>query len=58
MTTSNDDGLEIEESDHGFKWVYQSSGGACFVSPRPYKNRSAARRAGRAWIEENYPQHA
>jgi hypothetical protein len=52
-----DDGLEIEESDHGFRWVYQSNGGACFVSPKSdYKSRAAARRAGRAWITANYPE--
>jgi hypothetical protein len=52
------DGLEIEESDHGFKWIYQSDGGACFVSPKPYRSRAAARRAGHAWVAENYPERA
>jgi hypothetical protein len=49
------DGLEVEESDHGFKWVYQSTGGACFISPKLYKTKAAARKAGRTWIAEQYP---
>jgi hypothetical protein len=49
------DGLEIEESDHGFKWTYQSGGGAFFVGPKTYKTKAAARKAGRAWIAETYP---
>jgi hypothetical protein len=48
--------LEIEESDDGFKWIYQSAGGACFVAPKTYKSKAAARKAGRAWITETYPE--
>jgi hypothetical protein len=47
-----DDGLEIEESGAGFKWVYQSPGGACFIAPKVYKTKAAARKAGLAWVTE------
>jgi hypothetical protein len=51
----SEDGLEVEAGDQGYRWVYQSSGGACFVSPKLYRSRAAARKAGRAWVAENYP---
>lgn len=52
--TTDDGTLDIEESDAGFRWTYQSAGGAFFVAPKPYKSKAAARRAGRAWITEQY----
>jgi hypothetical protein len=48
--------LDTEESDTGFKWTYQSSGGAFFVAPKTYKTKAAARKAGRAWVAETYPE--
>jgi hypothetical protein len=59
--TGTEDGIdvEVEETDKGFRWVYQSPGGACFVSPRAdYGSRASARRAGRIWLakwRETYP---
>jgi hypothetical protein len=50
------EGLDIEQSDDGFKWTYQSQGGAFFVAPKTYKTRAAARKAGRAWVTETYPE--
>jgi hypothetical protein len=57
MTSSmNHVDVDVEETDRGWRWVYQSSNGACFVSPRSdYTNKGAARRAGRAWVAANYP---
>lgn len=52
--TTND--VEIEDSDAGFKWTYQTAGGAFFVGPKTYKTKAAARKAGRAWIAETYPE--
>jgi hypothetical protein len=46
--------VEVEQTDKGFRWIYQSDNGACFVSPRSdYQSRAAARRAGRAWVTTN-----
>jgi hypothetical protein len=53
VTMTADDGVEVEETDKGWRWVVQTEGGACFVAPRLYKTRAAARRAGRAWAVEH-----
>jgi len=52
MATRTDDGLEVEESGDGFRWTYQSGGGAFFVAPKIYKTKATARKAGRAWLAE------
>jgi hypothetical protein len=53
-----DDGIEIEETDRGFRWVYQSEGGACFVSSKAdYKTGASARKAGRAWLTDHEKEH-
>lgn len=44
------DGFDTEHYDEGYRWIYQSPGGAFFAGPKLYKSRGSALRAGRAWL--------
>lgn len=41
--------LDVEKSEHGFRWTFITTGGAMFLGPVWHKTRKAAVSDGEKW---------